>query len=68
MIVLARGFIADPDALTPHVDDEMRVVGELKAAGVIKAVYRRTAGPGCTSSSTERVSRLYVSEWTRFRL
>ena len=27
-------------------DDEMRVVGELKADGVMKAIYRRAAGPG----------------------
>ena len=46
MIVFARGSITKPDALAPHIDDEMRVVGELKAEGVMKAVYRRTAGPG----------------------
>jgi hypothetical protein len=46
MIVLARGSITNPDALAPHVDNEMRVVGELKAEGVMKAIYRRAAGPG----------------------
>jgi ABC-type xylose transport system substrate-binding protein len=46
MIVLAKGSITKPDALAPYVDDEMRVVGELKAEGVIKALYRRAAGPG----------------------
>jgi ABC-type xylose transport system substrate-binding protein len=46
MIVLARGSITQPDALAPYVDEEMRVVGELKADGVMKAVYRRAAGPG----------------------
>ena len=46
MIVLAKGSISKPDALAPHIDDEMRVVGELKAEGVMKAVYRRAAGPG----------------------
>jgi ABC-type xylose transport system substrate-binding protein len=46
MIVLAKGSITKPDALAPYVDDEMRVVGELKGEGVIKAVYRRAAGPG----------------------
>jgi hypothetical protein len=36
-----------PDALTPHIiDDEMRVVGELKAEGVIRSAYRRCEGPG----------------------
>jgi hypothetical protein len=39
-------FHHNPDALAPYVDGEMRVVGELKAEGVIKAVYRRAAGPG----------------------
>jgi muconolactone delta-isomerase len=46
MIVLAKGSITDPDALAPHVNDEMRVVEELKAEGIMKAVYRRAAGPG----------------------
>jgi hypothetical protein len=46
VIVFARGSITNPDALAPYVDGEMRVVGELKAEGVIKAVYRRAAGPG----------------------
>ena len=46
MIVLARGSIAKPDALAPHINDEMRVVEELKAEGIMKAVYRRAAGPG----------------------
>ena len=46
MIVLAKGSITKPDALAPHVNDEMRVVEELKAEGIMKAVYRRAAGPG----------------------
>jgi hypothetical protein len=46
MIVFARGSIINPDALRPLIEDEMRVVGELKDDGVIKAVYRRAAGPG----------------------
>jgi hypothetical protein len=46
MIVLAKGSITKPEALAPYVEDEMRVVGELKTEGVIKAVYRRAAGPG----------------------
>jgi muconolactone delta-isomerase len=46
MIVLARGSITNPDALAPHINDEMRVVEELKAEGIMKAVYRRAAGPG----------------------
>jgi muconolactone delta-isomerase len=46
MIVLARGSITRPDALAPHIDDEMRVVEELKAEGVMTAIYRRAAEPG----------------------
>ena len=46
MIVIAKGSITRPDALGPYVDDEMRVVEILKAEGVIKALYRRAAGPG----------------------
>jgi hypothetical protein len=46
MIVFARGSITKPDELGPFVDDEMRVVNQLKDEGVMKAVYRRAAGPG----------------------
>jgi muconolactone delta-isomerase len=46
MTVLAKGSVTHPDALTPYIADEMRVVGELKAEGVITSVYRRAAGPG----------------------
>jgi hypothetical protein len=46
MIVLAKGSITNPDALAPSIDHEMRVVQELKADGVVKALYRRAAGPG----------------------
>jgi hypothetical protein len=46
MIVLAKGSITRPDALAPYIDDEMRVVGELKADGIMKTIYRRAAGPG----------------------
>jgi hypothetical protein len=46
MIVIAKGSIPRPDALAAHLDDEMRVLRELKADGVIKSAYRRAAGPG----------------------
>ena len=46
MIVFARGSITNPPALAPFMDDEMRVVGELKSQGTVKSVYRRAAGPG----------------------
>jgi hypothetical protein len=46
MIVFARGSITNPDRLGPFVDDEKRVVKQLEDEGLIKAVYRRAAGPG----------------------
>ena len=46
MIAIARGSITEPDRLGPFIDDEMRVVGALKDEGVMKALYRRAAGPG----------------------
>jgi hypothetical protein len=46
MIAIARGSITEPDRLGPFIEDEMRVVGQLKAEGSIKSVYRRAAGPG----------------------
>jgi hypothetical protein len=46
MIVIATGSITRPDALAPHLDDEMRVMRDLKAKGLIKSAYRRSAGPG----------------------
>ena len=46
MIAIARGSITEPHKLGPFIDDEMRVVEQLKAEGVMKALYRRAAGPG----------------------
>ena len=46
MILLARGSVTDPGALGPYMDDEMRVVADLKADSVVKAIYRRVAGLG----------------------
>jgi hypothetical protein len=46
MTVFARGSIKNPEALAPYIDEEMRVVGELKAEGVIAAIYRRATRPG----------------------
>jgi hypothetical protein len=46
MIVIAKGSVPRPDALAPHLDEEMRVLRELKADGLIKSAYRRAAGPG----------------------
>jgi hypothetical protein len=47
MIVIGKGSMIRPDALTPHIiDDEMRVLGELRAEGVVRSAYRRSEGPG----------------------
>jgi uncharacterized protein YbjT (DUF2867 family) len=45
-IVIAKGSITHRDALAPHLDEEMRVLRDLKAEGVIKSAYRRATGPG----------------------
>jgi NAD(P)H dehydrogenase (quinone) len=45
-VVIAKGSIPRPEALAPYIDDEMRVLRELKAEGVIKSAYRRATGPG----------------------
>ena len=47
MIVIGKGSMIRPDALTPRIiDNEMRVLGELKADGLVKSAYRRSEGPG----------------------
>jgi muconolactone delta-isomerase len=46
VIAIARGSITEPHKLGPFIDDEMRVVEQLKAEGIMKALYRRAAGPG----------------------
>jgi hypothetical protein len=46
MIAIARGTVTESHNLGRFIDDEMRVVGQLKADGLIKSVYRRAAGPG----------------------
>jgi len=49
MIAIARGSITEPQKLGPFIDDEKRVVEHLKAEGLMRAVYRRAAGPGTLS-------------------
>jgi muconolactone delta-isomerase len=49
MIAIARGSITEPYDLGPHIDDEKRVVNQLKAEGLMRAVYRRATGPGTLS-------------------
>ena len=39
MIMLAKSSITNPDALGPQINDEMRVVEELKAEGVMTLDY-----------------------------
>jgi hypothetical protein len=69
MIVFARGSITDPDALGPHSEEEMRVVGELKAEGVITALYRRAeTAPGSICFSRDPASTQSENAWTSSRL
>jgi len=49
MIAIAKGSITEPDKLGPFIDNEKRVVEQLKAEGLMKAVYRRAAGAGTLS-------------------
>ena len=46
MIELARDSLPQPDALAPYIEDEMRVVDQPTADGVMTTAYRRAAGPG----------------------
>jgi muconolactone delta-isomerase len=49
MIAIAKGSITEPDKLGPLVDDEKRVARQLKAEGLMKAVYLSVAGHGTFS-------------------
>ena len=53
MIAIARGSITEPDKLGPFIDDEMRIVEQLKAEGVMKALYRRAAAVDLTAAAGE---------------
>jgi uncharacterized protein YciI len=46
MLIFARGTIQRVDSVPKFIDEENRVVAELKASGLMKEVYRRAAGPG----------------------
>jgi len=46
MIVIAKGSITRPDELEANLEDETRVLRELKAEGIVTAAYRRSVGPG----------------------
>jgi hypothetical protein len=64
MIAIARGSITEPHKLGPFIDDEMRLVQQLKGEGVIKALYRRAAGaPEWSSSSKARAWTRLTSAW-----
>lgn len=49
------------------VEEEMRVVGALKAEGLMKTLYRRAAGPGIVTVLEGRASTLFASPWTPSR-
>jgi hypothetical protein len=69
MIVFARGSITKPDGLGPFVDDELRVVSQLKDEGVMKAVYRRAASPGLGQLGSRRYDgRVSASAHKRARI
>jgi hypothetical protein len=65
MIVIGKGSMIRPDALTPHIiDDEMRILGDLKAEGVVRSAYRRSEGQGSICSPRDPASTPSENEST----
>lgn len=46
MIFLAVGSISDPEKLGPYIDEEMRVLNELRNQGAVRFAFRRSREPG----------------------
>lgn len=44
MYFFAAGTIVAPDKIGPHIDEETRVLTELRKAGVVKTAFRRLTG------------------------
>jgi uncharacterized protein YciI len=42
----ATGAISDPSKIGPYRDEEMKILADLQAEGVVKHAYRRSQGPG----------------------
>jgi uncharacterized protein YciI len=43
---LATGAISDPSKIGPYRDEEMTILANLQAEGVVEHAYRRSQGPG----------------------
>src|ERR1039457_5080981 len=46
MYFLATGTITQPDQIGPHMQEETRVLNELRELGLVREAFRKTAGPG----------------------
>ena len=42
----ATGAVSDPSKIGPYVDEEMKILADLQAEGVVEHAYRRSQGPG----------------------
>jgi hypothetical protein len=42
----ATGAVSDPSKLGPYIDEEMKILADLKSEGVVEHAYRRSQGPG----------------------
>jgi muconolactone delta-isomerase len=43
---LATGAISDPSKIGPYRGEEMKILADLQAEGVVERAYRRSQGPG----------------------
>jgi hypothetical protein len=43
---LVTGAISDPTKIGPYIDEEMKILADLKGEGVVEHSYRRSQGPG----------------------
>jgi uncharacterized protein YciI len=46
MYFLATGTITQPGKIGAHMQEETRVLNELREQGIVKEAFRKTAGPG----------------------
>jgi hypothetical protein len=42
----ATGAVSDPSKIGPFIDEEMKILADLKGEGVVEHAYRRSQGPG----------------------
>jgi hypothetical protein len=42
----ATGAVSDLSKIGPYIDEEMKILADLKGEGVVEHAYRRSQGPG----------------------